>query len=160
MFILSKLLGNTYYAKILEILIENYKDEFTIPDIIEIAGTSRGSTYSYIKSLISENIVNETRKIGSTQLYKLNLENQSIKALILLEHNLVQEKLEKVMIKEKAEFISYPIEKNESSAIASVFNKTDGEYVGAVTFQPKVISQSMRTGGEVKWKKKKSTIRI
>jgi len=160
MFVLSKLFGNTYSTKILEILIENYKDEFTIPDIIEIAGTSRGSTYSYIKSLVSENIVNETRKIGSTQLYKLNLENQSIKALILLEHNLVQEKLEKVMIKEKVEYIPYPIEKNENSEIASVFNKKDGEYVGPVIYQPEVISQSMRTGGEIKWKKKKSTIRI
>ena len=116
MFILSKLLGDTYYAKILEILIENYKDEFTIPDIIDIAGTSRGSTYSYIKSLVSENIVNKSRKIGSTQLYKLNLENRSIKALILLEHNLVQEKLEKVMPKETVVWAPYPVEKIEQSA--------------------------------------------
>lgn len=101
MFILKKLLGDSYQAKILEVLIENFDEEFTIPEIIEIAETSRGSTYSYIDALVKEGIVFETRKIGRTQLYQLNMENPATKPLILLEHDLVLSELEKE-IPEKA----------------------------------------------------------
>ena len=142
MFILSKLLGNNYQSRILEILIENYKDEFTIPEIIEIASTSRGSTYQYIRTLVKDNIINETRKIGNTQLYKLNKENSNVKYLILIEHNLLKKEIEKV-VKIKEEFSIDRVEySNEVIGMLIDINGKKSDVVYTDIEYPKISKQT------------------
>lgn len=147
MFILSKVLGNNYQAKILETLIENYNDEFIIPEIIEIAGTSRGSTYSFIKSLVREKIINKTRKISGTQLYKLNLENPATKALILLEHNLVTSELEK----EIAEEARVPTDKYKKKVIAVIIDRKNKQKMPVIYSEPEDWAPIREIGGNVEW---------
>ena len=147
MFILSKVLGDNYQAKILETLIENYNDEFIIPEIIEIAGTSRGSTYLFIKSLVREKIINETRKIGGTQLYKLNLENPATKALILLEHNLVTSELEKEIVKGAR----VPTDEYKKKVIAVIIDKKNKQKMPVTYSEPKKWVATHEIGGNVEW---------
>jgi hypothetical protein len=97
MFVLTKIFGDYYQAKIIEIFLENYDKELTIPEIIEMAETSRGSSYKYFEHLVSEKIVKKTRKIGKTQLYQLNLEHPITKILVELEHYIFKSGIEKLI---------------------------------------------------------------
>lgn len=98
MFVLTKLFGGYYQAKIIETFLENYDEELIIPEIVEMADTSRGSSYKYLEYLVSENIVKKTRKIGKTQLYQLNLDHPITKALVELEHYIFKSGIEKINI--------------------------------------------------------------
>lgn len=150
MLMLSNLLGDAYQAKILEVLVENYNDEFSIPEIIEIAGTSRGSTYSYIKLLESNDFVKKIRKIGSTQLYKLDIDNQAIKPLILIDRILIKENLEKELKIKKSEKLS-PI---PNIMVIGKSYSSDGKvlpitYTSRVKFSEKTKLKELE---ELKWK--------
>lgn len=97
MFVLTKLFGSYYQAKIIESFLENYDEELTIPEIIEMAETSRGSSYKYLEYLVSEKIVRKTRKIGKTQLYQLNLDHPITQILVELEHYIFKSGIEKLI---------------------------------------------------------------
>ena len=86
MYVLTALFGDYYQSKIIEVFIENYDEDLSRPEIVEMANTSWGSTYKYIDYLISEKIIRKSRKIGKTQLYKLNLDHSTTKILFQLEH--------------------------------------------------------------------------
>lgn len=109
MSVMSELFGEYYQAKIIEIILENYEEEMTIKDIMKMAETSQGSTYGYIKFLVDKKILIESRKIGKTQLYRLNVENNITKALLLFEHNLVTSELDKKIEQTKEEKIEWKI---------------------------------------------------
>lgn len=100
---MSELFGEYYQAKIIEIILENYEEEMTIKDIMKMADTSQGSTYQYIKYLVKRGILVESRKIGKTMLYRLNLENNITKALLLFEHSLVTSELDKRIVIDEEE---------------------------------------------------------
>lgn len=152
MFILSKVMGDNYQAKILEVLIENMNDEFTIPEIIEVTRTSRGSAYSYIRSLAKENILIETRKVGKTQLYKLNLKNSVTKALILLEHDLVLSGLEKQLSKEEELELPY---KKEIFQIENYFYQSTSKEIFNISEDQRIYNWGKTEGirGDYQWKK-------
>lgn len=102
--IMSELFGEYYQAKIIEVILENYEEEMTIKDIMKMADTSQGSTYNYIKFLVNKGILIESRKIGKTQLFRLNFENNITCALLLFEHSLVTSELDKrITLAEKEE---------------------------------------------------------
>ncbi len=96
--LLSNIFHNYYQAKIVEILLENHDEEFSISEIMRMAETAQGSTYKYMKFLNKEGLINKTRKIGNVQLYRLNKKNDYIKAFILFEHYLVTTKLDRKII--------------------------------------------------------------
>ena len=106
MYVLTPLFGNYYQSKIIEVFLENYEEELSSPEIIEIAESSRGSTYKYLKYLVKEKIIKKTKKIGKTQLYMLNLNHPTTKILLILEHERFTESIEQLIgklpkIKEK-----------------------------------------------------------
>ena len=96
MYVLTPLFGNYYQSKIIEVFLENYDEELSTPEIIEIADTSRGSAYKYLDYLVKEKIIKKIRKIGKTQLYKLNLNHPTTKILFLLEHERFTESIERL----------------------------------------------------------------
>jgi len=97
MYVLTPLFGNYYQSKIIEVFLENNDEELSIPEIIEIAETSRGSTYKYLDYLVKEKIIKKIRKIGKTQLYRLNLRHPTTKILLLLEHERFTENIERLI---------------------------------------------------------------
>lgn len=99
MFVLTKLFGDYYQAKIIECFLENYDEELSTPEIIEMAETSRGSSYKYLEYLVSEGIIKKTRKIGKTQLHQLNSKHPLTKVLIELEHLIFKSGIEKFVKK-------------------------------------------------------------
>ncbi|MFQ6063466.1 MAG: hypothetical protein ACE5J9_09885, partial [Methanosarcinales archaeon] len=55
--------------------------------------------YRHIKKLLSEGIIHKTKKVGKTQLYKLNKENAKAEMILLLEKYMVSERLNKILNK-------------------------------------------------------------
>jgi len=71
--ILTELFGECKKTKILEILLENRDEELSAPEIEEMSDLSKGTVYKYLKKLLDEGIIEETRKVGKTQFHKLKI---------------------------------------------------------------------------------------
>ncbi|MFQ6055448.1 MAG: winged helix-turn-helix domain-containing protein [Methanosarcinales archaeon] len=88
---LSRIFGNSPQVKIVEKFVENYEDE--------ISALNKSIIYRHIKKLLSEGIIHKTKKVGKTQLYKLNKENAKAEMILLLEKYMVSERLNKILNK-------------------------------------------------------------
>lgn len=77
----SKVFGETPRNIMLEYFLEGREIEHAISDIAEELALNRTTAYSVAETLLSENIIEPTRKIGNTQLYKLAAEHPRVKAL-------------------------------------------------------------------------------
>lgn len=154
--ILSEIFGEYYQAKIMEILLENYSEEFTIKDILQMAETSRGSTYKYIKELAKKEILIETRKIGKNQLYKINKENLIVKALVIFEHVIVTSNIEEE-IKKKEEGLTreLSIELDHEKLYSYNINKyvENEKIVSKDNDEKPIVTYEYKAGDVNKWKK-------
>lgn len=101
--ILTELFGGCKKTQILEILLENKDEELSAPEIEEMSDFSKGTVYKYLKKLLDEEIIEETRKVGKTQFYKLNIENHVARLLLILENLIIKQKLERKIITETLE---------------------------------------------------------
>lgn len=152
--LLSEIFEEYYQAKIIEVILENYNEEFTTKDIMKMAETSQGSTYKYIQLLVSKGILIGTRKIGKIQLYRLNLENNFTQAFLLFEHSLVISELDK-KIKEKEE---KKILIKESRYEKDIYYSTLEKYhvlesLNVNMEKPQIVISGFKEGDVNKWKK-------
>lgn len=77
-----RLFGDTPKNRILEFFLALRTLDQGIGDIADECNLSRQTAYSTMTELIKEKIIVQSRIIGRTQLYKLNLNNQNVKLLI------------------------------------------------------------------------------
>ena len=83
--IFLKYLGDTPQLRILDFLIENHMFDFPVTEISRGANVSYNSLKLTFPQLIKTTIVVKTRKVGKSDMYKLNLENQFVKNIIKLD---------------------------------------------------------------------------
>jgi len=79
--LLQQVIGKSPKAKVLEYFLEWFDDDITISDIAEGADISRTTAYEVVEELVDLNIITSTRKVGQSQLYKLNKDNPIVKRL-------------------------------------------------------------------------------
>lgn len=153
--LLSRIFHEYYQAKIIEILLENHNEEFSISEVMRMADTAQGSTYNYMKFLNKEGLIEETRKIGNVQLYRLNKKNDYIKAFILFEHYLVTSKLdEKIKEKEKEISIKTYSDKSEFKKLIEFFSNDFNKYeTKEAIFDENVKNSKSLMEESKKWKK-------
>lgn len=96
---LSNLFGKSPRLKIMETLAENVGEDISVPYIADITGVAKSTIYAHIYNLVGEGIVKETRKMGKTQFYQLNDEEERAKMVIMLESLTVSNHLAKVIRK-------------------------------------------------------------
>lgn len=151
--LLSEIFEGYYQAKIIEILLENYNEEFTTKDILEMAGTARGSTYKYIEFLISREILIKTRKIGKVQLYKLNTDSNITQAFLLFEHSLVTSELDKKIkiTEEKKTELSTSLKKYVENIVE--YDSTDYSKQEIIDLEKYVTNTNITKEDVKKWKK-------
>lgn len=77
-----KVFGDTPRNRILEFLLTGRELDFGIGDIARETGLNRATSYNTMEELIRQKFIMPTRKLGNTQLYKLNTDKQEVKALI------------------------------------------------------------------------------
>ncbi|MFQ5951767.1 MAG: hypothetical protein ACE5KH_06770 [Candidatus Geothermarchaeales archaeon] len=97
MYVLTDLFGDCPHVKVIEVLAENAGFDISRPEIHSEIGGSKTTVYSHIEQLLKGGIVRETRKVGRTQLYTLNLSDPRARLVVYLENLIVTEKLEETM---------------------------------------------------------------
>lgn len=77
--------GDTPQLRVLDFLIDNHFFDFPMTEIARESNVSYNSLKKFFNNLIKTGIICKTRKVGKSDYYKLNLDNQFIKNLIKLD---------------------------------------------------------------------------
>lgn len=98
---LEDLFGNNAFMKVLDFFLENRFWDYTKKDVANESGISRTQLYRFWNVLEEFELVKETRKIGGTTLYKVNLNSPIIRLLEQLSQSVADEINERILIEEK-----------------------------------------------------------
>jgi len=78
---LEDLFGNSVLIKIVDFFLENRFWDYTKTDVANNIGVSRQSVYREWPTLEKFKIINDSRKIGATTLYRTNIDSPIVKKL-------------------------------------------------------------------------------
>jgi len=111
---LLKILGNGPTGKLLEHLLMGREFDYTVADIHEGTRLSRLTIEKKLKEMIEDKIVNKTRKIGKSQLYKINLKDYRVQALLQLLEAVIEKQEEKISEAAKEEKTEQQLKEHSS----------------------------------------------
>ena len=100
---LEDLFGNSALVKTLDFFLENRFWDYTKKDIARESGISRTQLYRFWNVLEDFGIVKETRKIGGTTLYKMNMDSPIGKLLEAISIEMADRINEKILAEEVRE---------------------------------------------------------
>lgn len=92
-----KYLGDNPKMRILDFLMDNFAHDFSLPQIAEGSEVAYTTLIDILPQLLKQEIVIETRKIGKSRLYKINLDSPIAKALFVINMKLSEAAIEKIM---------------------------------------------------------------
>ena len=82
--------GNNPIMKVLDFLITFQAFDYPLTEIAKNSGVGYSTLQSFWNRLVENNIVIKTRRVGKSDLFKLNTSNPAVKQLIKLDWNLVK----------------------------------------------------------------------
>lgn len=88
---LENMFGESSVLKILDTLMEHPSMDYSKKDLAEAAGIAESTVHRSWDKIEEMNAVEESRKYGKTQLYKLNQDSEIIKQLYKLDQKLRKE---------------------------------------------------------------------
>ncbi len=83
-------LGDTPQLRVIDFLIDNHFFDYPLTEIARGSNVSYNSLGSFFSEWIKKGIVVKTRKIGKSEYFKLNLENEFVKNIIKFDWKLVE----------------------------------------------------------------------
>lgn len=87
--VLTDLLGDNPKVKILATLLSETDQDINVTQIAELAGVSRSTVYDHLDDLLELNVVEHTRDVGGSPMYRLNRESDVAEDLATLEWDLL-----------------------------------------------------------------------
>lgn len=78
-------LGDNPKIKVLDFLMDNFAMDFSLPQIAKGSNVAYTTLMDLLPKLLKQEIIVETRKIGKSKLYRINLENPITKALFAID---------------------------------------------------------------------------
>ncbi len=88
--------GKNPVIKVLDFLITYQLFDYSLTEIAKNSRVSYSTLQTFWHKLEENNIVMKTRRIGKSDLYKLNTENPAVKQLLRLDWNLIKGVEEKI----------------------------------------------------------------
>ncbi len=88
--IFVEVFGNNPIIKVLDFLITFADFDYPLTEIAKNSGVSYSTLQTFWNKLEKNNIVIKTRRIGKSDLYKLNTSNPAVQQLIKLDWNLTK----------------------------------------------------------------------
>ena len=82
--------GDTPQLRVLDFLIDNHFFDYPVTEIARESNVSYNSFKVFFPQFVKSGILVKTRKIGKSDYYKLNMENQFVKNLIKLDWSLTK----------------------------------------------------------------------
>jgi len=89
--ILIRIFGETAFTKVLDTLMDHPTYEYTKTELAEVNDISRSTLYRIWDKLEELNLLTPTKKVGNTQLYKLNTEAKLVEKLYKFEESLKED---------------------------------------------------------------------
>ncbi len=77
--------GDTPQLRVLDFLIENHFFDYPMTEIARESNVSYNSIKVFFPEFIKSRIVSNTRRVGKSEYYKLNMENEFVKNLVKLD---------------------------------------------------------------------------
>jgi len=96
--IFIEIFGNNPIMKVLDFLITYQLFDYPLTEIAKNSKVSYSTLQTFWEKLEINGIVIKTRRVGKSDLYKLNTENPAVQQLIQLDWNLTSGSLEKEII--------------------------------------------------------------
>lgn len=93
--IFIEVFGNNPIMKVIDFLISFQMFDYPLTEIAKNSEVSYSTLQTFWEKLERNNIVIKTRRIGKSNLYKLNTKNSAVKQLIKLDWNLTNARIEK-----------------------------------------------------------------
>lgn len=87
--IFVQVFGTSPIIRILDFLISYQAFDYPLTEIAQKAGVSYSTLQSFWNKLVDNKIVVKTRRVGKSDLYKLNTKNPAVQQLIKLDWNLI-----------------------------------------------------------------------
>ena len=85
-----EIFGNTPIMKVLDFLITFQLFDYPLTEIARNSGVGYSTLQTFWDKLVRNKIVIKTRRVGKSDLYKLNTKNPSVKQLIKLDWNFIK----------------------------------------------------------------------
>ncbi|RBI59456.1 hypothetical protein DMJ13_22870 [halophilic archaeon] len=98
--ILTDVLGGHAKVKLLVALLSETDRDMNASDISRMAGIDRSTFYDHIDDLRAWGIVEQTRTVGNSKMYRLNTDSEAAKVLGKLEWELLEVLAEKEQAEE------------------------------------------------------------
>lgn len=90
--------GNNPIIKVLDFLITFQLFDYPLTEIAKNSGVSYSTLQTFWYKLEKNKIVIKTRRVGKSDLYKLNTNNPAIKQLIKLDWNLIKGSEQEILV--------------------------------------------------------------
>jgi len=89
-------LGDNPKIRILDFLMENFALDFSLPQIAKGSQVAYTTLIDLLPILMKQGIIMENRKIGKSMLFKINLDNPIVKALLAIDMKLSEAAIQKI----------------------------------------------------------------
>lgn len=93
--IFQETLGDAPQVKILNFLIENERTSWSLIEIKDNTNTGYATLKYMLPKMLKKNLVIIDKKVGKTNLYKINLDNEAIKHLKEFDWNITKKEVMK-----------------------------------------------------------------
>ena len=90
--------GNNPIMKVLDFLITYQLFDYPLTEIAKNSEVSYSTLQTFWGKLEKNNIVVKTRRVGKSDLFKLNVDNPAVKQLIKLDWNLIKGSEEEIIV--------------------------------------------------------------
>lgn len=88
-------LGDNPKIRVLDFLMDNFALDFSLPQIAQGSRVAYTTLIGMLPELLKQKIITETRKIGKSKLFKINLDNPIVKALFAIDIKLSEAAVQK-----------------------------------------------------------------
>lgn len=88
--IFIQVFGNNPIIKVLDFLITFQAFDYPLTEIAKNSGVSYSTLQTFWSKLVENKIVIRTRRVGKSDLFKLNTQNPAVQQLIKLDWNLIK----------------------------------------------------------------------
>ena len=85
-----EIFGNNPIIKVLDFLITFQLFDYPLTEIAKNSGVGYSTLQTFWDNLEKNNIVVKTRRVGKSDLYKLNVKNPAVKQLLKLDWNFIK----------------------------------------------------------------------
>ena len=93
-----EIFGNNPITKVLDFLITFQLFDYPLTEIAKNSGVSYSTLQTFWGKLEKNKIVIKTRRVGKSDLFKININNPAIKQLIKLDWNLIKGSEEEIIM--------------------------------------------------------------